>query len=80
MLPALTCKCWCETDVIFCLIQLLLNLCFVCLVLADHSLVPSDRQQGAEDLQLVLENFLTAAQIHRKLHGQHGHDLCQVVL
>ncbi len=76
----LTCKCWCETDVIFCLIQLLLNFCFVRLVLADHSLILSYRKQGAENLQLVLQNFLTPAEILGKPHGHQGHDLSQVVL
>ena len=65
---------------IFRLIHLLLNGRLVCLVLADHSLTLSHRQQGAEDLQLVLQDFLAAAQIHGEPHGHQGHDLSQVVL
>lgn len=65
---------------IFGLIQLLLNLCFVFLVLADHSLILTYGQQGPEDLQLVSQDFLIAAQVHGQAHGQQCHDLCQVVL
>ncbi|TNN83961.1 hypothetical protein EYF80_005832 [Liparis tanakae] len=39
------------------------------LVLADHSLALSQRQHGPEDVQLVLEDFFTAAQIHGDPHG-----------
>jgi len=65
---------------IFGLVHLLLDCCLVRLVLANHSLALSQRQHGPEDVQLVLEDFFTAAQIHGNPHRQQGHDLRHVVL
>lgn len=76
----LTCKGGSEADVVFGLVELLLDLRVVALVLAHHRLVLPQGLQGAEDLQLVPHELFAAALILGGRHGQQGHDLSHVVL
>lgn len=79
-LLGLTCKRWREADVLFGLVELVLNLRAVALVLAHHSLALPQRLQGTEDLQLVPEDLFTAVLAPGKSYGEQGHDLSHVVL
>ena len=69
-----------EAEVFPCFAQFFLYLCIVGLVLTNGSTVPVQALQGTEDLQLVLEDFISVAQVGWELHGQKDHDLSQVVL
>lgn len=69
-----------EAEVLLCFAQFFLYLCIVGLVLTNGCTVPVQVLQGTEDLQFVLEDLLSVAQVGWELHGQKGHDLSQVVL
>ena len=76
----LTSKGWCDTELIGGLVQLLSDLRCIGLVLANHGLLGAHGLQMAEDLELVAEDLLRAAENLGHLHGQQGHDLSEMVL